>query len=474
MSGTNSNCTERPDAVDASCRLPVLYLFVGGLAWLFAGVGLSLLAAAKLQFPSLLNICEGLTYGRIDSAARIAFTYGFASQMGLGLAFWILARSGNARLPVPGIAFAISLVWNVALTLGVGALFIYGSTGLAGLEIPRQTAPLILAATGLLSVIGIAAFAAGDGCSKSPARAHLLGALIALPVLYLTAQLGLLFLPIRGVTQVITAGWFQQGFLLLWLAPLALASLYFLVPRLTERPTQSAALAPFGFWTWVILAAWTGAIDFVGGPVPAWWVTVSIVANVLLIIPVVIFFINFQGACLFSRKIAVRFAAISMISLFVWGILNAATSLRCAQSILHFTQFGVGLRELFLFGFIAPALFAGVYAVVPRLAEREFPNRIIPTVHWVCTVGGVALMVGAYTVGGYLQGRHLAVAGVPITAVNASLRPWLALHAAGFALFGFAQVALVANSAWLLFECVKPLKEPVISLFTGTQAASGK
>ncbi len=476
MSGSNSNCTGQTCAGDASSRLPVLYLFAGGIAWLFAGIALSLAAAAKLQFPALLTVCEGLTYGRLVAAAGPAFTLGFALQTGFGLALWLLARTGQSRVAVPGIAFVVSLVLNASLTLGIGAILLLGPTGIPGLEIPRQAAPLILAAVGLLSLIGIATYASAEAGCGSPARAHLLAALVTIPVLYLTAQLGLLFLPIRGVSQSITAGWFQQGFLYLGLAPIALAALYYLVPLLTERPARSTALAPIAFWSWTIFAAWTGAVDWVGGPIPAWWLTVGIAANVLLVIPTTLFFINFQGACLFSRKVPVRFAAVSTISLFVWGGLNAIFSPRCAQSLVHFTEFNVGLHELFLFGFLAPALFTGIYAAVPKLAGREFPCRITPQVHWFFTAAGVALMVGSNLAGGYLQGRHLAVAGVPLVAVDHSLRPWLLIHAAGLACFGFAQVALVANSAWLLFECVKPLKDPVISLFATTPAstASGK
>ena len=472
MSGPNSNCTGQTCAGDASCRLPVLYLFAGGIAWLLGGIALSLAAAAKLQFPALLTVCEGLTYGRLVAAASTAFTLGFAFQTAFGLALWLLSRTGQTRVAVPGIAFVISLVLNAALTLGVGAILFLGPTGIPGLEIPRQVAPLVLVGVGLLSLIGIATHASAEAGFGSAARAHLLAALVTLPVLYTTAQLGLLFLPIRGVSQSITAGWFQQGFLYLGLAPIALAALYYLIPLITERPVPSPALAPIAFWSWTILAAWTGAVDWVGGPIPAWWLTVGIVANVLLVIPTTLFFLNLQGASLFSRNLAVRFAAVSTISLFAWGGLNAIFSPRCAQSLVHFTEFNVGLRELFFFGFLAPALFAGIYAAVPKLAGREFPCRLSPQVHWFFTASGVALMVGANLAGGFLQGRHLAVAGIPLVAVDHSLRPWLLIHAAGLGLFGFAQIALVANSAWLLFECIKPLKDPVLSLFATTPAST--
>ncbi len=468
MSGSQSNLSDRPDAVDASCRLPVLYLLAGGLAWLFAGLGLALVAAVKLKWPGFLSQCEVLTYGRLEAASRTALVFGFASQMGLGLAFWILARTGNTRLPVSGIAFVIATVWNAGLTVGIGYLLLQGSSGVTWLEIPRQISPVILAATGLLSLVGIAAFAARDGSRSEPAQWHLLGALIAFPLLYLTAQLALLFFPVRGIAQSVTHGWFSQGLFLLWLAPLALAVLYHFIPVVSERPTASARFAPLAFWTWWILAGWTGAAEWIGGPVPAWWVTVSIAAGVLLLIPIVLTLLNLQGACLFSRSVVLRFAAVSIISFALWGVLTAVTSLRCAQSVLHFTQFGVGLKELFLFGFVAPALFAGVYSVVPRLAGREFPCRISPQAHWIFTTGGIAVMTLAFLVGGWIQGWQLASPEIPFGVVSARLHPWLLVHAFGLALFGFGQMALAANAAWLLFECVKPLKDPVIALFSTT------
>jgi cytochrome c oxidase cbb3-type subunit 1 len=173
--------------------------------------------------------------------------------------------------------------------------------------------------------------------------------------------------------------------------------------------------------------------------------------------------------------VALRFAAISIISFAFWGILNALTSLRCAQSVLHFTQFGVGMKELFLLGFVASALFAGVYSVVPRLAGREFPCCISPQAHWLFTTGGIAMMTLAFLVGGWIQGWQLASPSVPFAFVTARLHPWLLLHAAGLAVFTFGQLALAANAAWLLFECVKPLKDPVVALFSETAApAAGK
>ena len=37
--------------IDASCRVPVLFFFISGLAWLLAGTVLALVASIKLHTP---------------------------------------------------------------------------------------------------------------------------------------------------------------------------------------------------------------------------------------------------------------------------------------------------------------------------------------------------------------------------------------------------------------------------------------
>ncbi len=143
--------------------------------------------------------------------------------------------------------------------------------------------------------------------------------------------------------------------------------------------------------------------------------------------------------------------------------------------MLHFTQFNVALRELFFFGFVGPAFFAAVYTIVPKLAGREFPCRLTPKAHFGLTVVGVGLLLLASGVGGWKQGWLLNDPKADFAAVSASLKPWLCLHTLGLGIFAFGQLALVANCAWLIFECVKPLREPALALFTETQpAAAGK
>ena len=465
--------TEVPAYVSA--RVPVLYLFGSALMWLLAGLALSLLASAKLHLPGLLAGCEWVTYGRVEAAANTSLLYGFAAQLGIGTALWLLTKTGATRLAGAGVAVIAVIFWNLVLTLGVVGILVLGSNGLPGLELPKQLAPTLGLATGVLSLLGFATFAKRQPGISSPAQWYVAAALLAFPLLYVTAQVTLLFFPARGVVQAITAGWFGQGVLFLWLAPLALAALYHFIPQTTGGSLRSPALAPLGFWSWLIFASWTGASGLVGGPLPAWVITVSVAASVLLLIPVALISVNLCIGGPAKCTTPKYFALLALAAFALGGFAFALTAPRCAQAVLHFTQFNVALRELFLFGFVGPALFAAFYAIVPQLAGRDFPCRLTPKAHFAFTVLGLGLLLLASGVGGWKQGWLLADPKTDFAAVSAGLKPWLCLHTLALAIYAFGQLAVVANSLWLIFECVKPLRQPVLALFTETRpAVAGK
>src|SRR5580698_8392987 len=84
--------------IDASCRLPLLFLFVSAAVWLLIGSVLAMVATLKFHAPNLLADCPFTTYGRVHPAHLNAFIYGFAVQAGLGVLLWIIAHLGRTRL----------------------------------------------------------------------------------------------------------------------------------------------------------------------------------------------------------------------------------------------------------------------------------------------------------------------------------------------------------------------------------------
>src|SRR5258708_6364974 len=123
--------------IDASCRAPVLLLFVSAVLWLLVGSVLGMIATLKFHNPNILANSAWLTYGRVHPAHLNAFVYGFAGQAGLGVLLWMISHLGRTRLAfVPGIIMG-ALIWNLGVTAGVLGILYGESTGFEWLEMPR-------------------------------------------------------------------------------------------------------------------------------------------------------------------------------------------------------------------------------------------------------------------------------------------------------------------------------------------------
>lgn len=463
----SANPTAALESHEQSTRTPVVYLLGSGLVWLLVGLALSVLASLKLHAPECLPFAWA-SLGRLQAAASNVLILGAASQTGLGIGLWLLAHLGRTELASWGTAVIGTVVWNLALTAGVPALLLGGSTGIPGLELPGSLAVVLLVGYLLVAGNGVAAVITCRRGSYAPAQWFVLGAILWFAWLYTTALVTTVFFPGRGVLNALSAGWFAQGVSWLWLAPLALASLYHFIPELTGRPLRSPELAPVAFWTLAAFGGWTAASGLVGGPLPAWVVSVGVAAAVLMIIPVLLASVNLHvGANCGSNP--VRLAKLSAWALTVGGIAQAVTSLRCANAVLHFTQFEVAVNELLKFGFVTGAFFAAAYVLIPRLLGRRFPNGLLANVHVGLTTLGLAILVVAYAVGGWKQGWALADTRIDLVSINAALKPWLRLHTAGLAVFFLGQLAFAANVVLLIVSFALPAGRTLLAEFaTGT------
>lgn len=455
----------RGDDSEVQSSGPILYLFGSGLLWLLAGLLLSLAAAIKLQSPSLGAEFSFLSLGRLQGAANVSLVYGFAAQMGMALTLWLLTRLGERPLPVGGLAVIAVASWNVALTFGVPGILLGQGVSHRWLELPKEVVPLLFLSYLTLAVLGSLLFFGRKQARFSPAQAYLLAALFWFPWAFATAEVTLVYLPVRGVLQSIIAGWYGQSLVLGWLTPIALGGLYALLPELSDRTSRHSTYAAVGFWTWFILLGWTAGSTLIGGPVPAWIPTLAVASGVLMIIPTVLISLSLHSApplrVLLSSP-PLLLSMVSGISFTIAGVLTALTSFRCAREILQYTEFFTGLQRLTFFGFFGLALFAGVYVAAPRLLGRKLPFPILTFLHVTGSVFGVGIIVVPLLIGGWLQGWELN-SNTPVVAVVQNLKPWLGLHAFGLLVFLGSQLAFLANLLGAVVYFLLPFAKPVLA-----------
>ena len=135
----NSVC---PNAIDASCRVPLLALFGGAALWLVLGLALGIVAMLSFHQPDMFADCPHLTYGHAQAAANDLLLYGFVIPAALGVILWIFARLSQAPLALPIVPVVAANLWHVGILVGTISILLGFSTGHPWLEYPRGASVL--------------------------------------------------------------------------------------------------------------------------------------------------------------------------------------------------------------------------------------------------------------------------------------------------------------------------------------------
>lgn len=442
-------------AIEPAARGPLLFLLGSGLVWLLVSGLLALITSIQLTTPRFLADYSFLTYGRLDAMRETAFVYGWAANAGLAITLWVMARLGRTQLRALHWAFTGAAFWNLGLTIGLIGLATGDLTSFSLFQLPRYVQPLMVFCYAALAISGVLAWSGRRNDEAFAAQWYGLAALVLYPWLSSAAQVVLQWEPPRGVVQNIAASWYAQGAWALWLAPLALGAAYYVVPRLSGRTLPGYEFAPLGFWVLIFAGAWTGGRHLVGGPVPAWVVTIAVVAAVVLLIHYAIVAMNLRPV-FGVRGTAAGFIRFGLVAYVLAGILDAVTAFRSVALETHFTFVTVAVQQLALYGGVSMIFFGAVYFLVPRLTGTPWSSALLTAGHRWLVMLGVVVLVGALAVAGWMQGADLLRPDIGFAAILARLK--LPLH-----LVTAAQLVLLAANLLLWLNFLRTITSSVIS-----------
>src|SRR6266576_5712667 len=217
-SGTLESAAVAPvSEINASCRLPLLVLFVSAAVWLVIGSIFALIASIKFHSPGLLADYPWLTYGRIRPAYLNCVLYGFCLQAGIGLTLWMFAWIGQTRIVQSWLVVAGAKLWNLGVTIGILGILLGDSTGFENLEMPRYAALILFLAYVMIGVWAAITLHHRNERRLLPSQWFLLAALFWFPWIYSTGNLLLITFPVRGVAQAVVAWWCSNNLLTVWL-----------------------------------------------------------------------------------------------------------------------------------------------------------------------------------------------------------------------------------------------------------------
>jgi cytochrome c oxidase cbb3-type subunit 1 len=454
-----TNAAPEISEIDAHARFPLSLLLASALLWLVVSGALALLSYAQTLNPGFLADCSVFTYGRTRAMQETALIYGWVANAGFVIALWTLGRLGGTPLRSLNWAVVGTLFWNVGVTLGLVGIAMGNGSSVEMLHLPAYVQPLLLVSFGAIAVPGVLAWTGRQRRTTFAAQWYAVAALFLFPWLFSAAQVMVVWFPVRGTLQAVAAGWFVQGAWTLWIAPLALAAAYYLVPKITGRVIPSYDFASLSFWTLLVVGGWTGGRHLIGGPVPAWMATIAIVSCGLLVFHYVVTAINLRGA-FGHRSISLKFVAVGLVAYVVGGFADAVTAMRSVAAVTQFTWVSHAQTQLALAGAFSMIAFGAIYFLVPRVLNQPWPSAAMVRGHFAAALLGTLGLVAGLTVAGLVQGRDLANATVTFADIAAHVRPWLLLAMA-------AQALLLLGNVVLTFHFVRiVLTKPAVAADT--------
>ncbi len=449
--------------IDRSMRWPLLLLLLSAIVWLLTATVFALLASVKSTHPGFLAWCEWLTYGHVWAAYLNSMIYGWGGNAIFGVGLWILARLCRRPVPQAGMLLIGAIFWNIAVTIGVGGIIIGDMTSIEWLEMPNYAVPLLAFSSIIMGIWGTLVVRYGRPGPVFISQLYMLGALFWFPWIYVTSQIFLIYDPARGVVQAMANWWYMHNLLGLWLIPAGLGAAYYLIPKILGRPIHSYYLASLGFWSLALIVGWGGMRHLAGGPMPAWFVTVGIVASMAMALPVAIAAINHHLTVSgrweqVAASPVLRFVVFGTISYTLASLIGFAMSLRSVSEVSQFTLMLQGQTHHMIYAFFTMTMFGAIYYMMPRLLNCPWPSAKLIQCHFWCSAAGITLMLVALYAGGWIQGSQMNMAtldnyGNPVhldfLQIAQNTMPWLHARTVSIFLLAVGHLALAAHILWM-------------------------
>lgn len=395
--------------LDQSARGPILYFLLSSVGWLLLGSFLGLAVSIKLHHPDFLGSQDYLTFGKLRTLHLNIIAYGWLSFAGLGLSLWLVPRMMRVPLQNGGLLTVAGHLWNVCVALGCLGILNGYSDGLEWLEFWWPVDIGLALAGALVAIPLFRTVLRSQEEHLYVTMWYTLAAFVWFPVLFVIANTHFLH---TGVQQAIVNWWFAHNVLGLWVTPLGLGMIYYLLPKITGHPISSYQLSLFGFWGLALFYSQVGVHHLIGSAVPTWIANLSIVMSVGMAIPVITVAINhhvsaFRHLGVLKHSVVLRFIVFGAVMYTISSLQGALHALRTFNYVTHFTHWTVSHAHLGLYGFTTMVFFGGMIFALPRLLGHNWKRPGLVNLHFWLAATGVLIYTITLGIGGILQGLEL-------------------------------------------------------------------
>ncbi len=383
----------------------------------------------SLQFflPDLMGNWLPLGWGRLRYAHTQGIMLGWLGNA--FLAFLYHAVPILTGKPVTSHKLGVWLfgIWNFAVMLPGWILV------LAGISQPLEWAefPLVVDAVVIVAFLMAAAqflppFFRSGLENLYVSSWYIIGGLVFTLLSYPMGNIVPEFVP--GAAGAAFSGLWIHDAVGLFVTPLALAILYFVIPASTGRPIYSHFLSMLGFWGLFFLYPLNGTHHYIFSVIPMEAQMTAIAASALLGVIVVIVVSNLmlsqRGAGWFPRDPGLRFASMAVVFYLVVSVQGALQAQMSLNQAVHFTDWVIGHSHLAMLGFATFAGIAGIVHAWQRIPSAHYNAKAIDWAYGLLVVG-ITIMVVDLTIAGVIQGQLWQSNAPWLESIQASRPYWV-------------------------------------------------
>ncbi len=379
---------QRPN-IDPALSTLILWYLGCATFWLLFGTTIGEYLGIKFVAPDADHV-SWLSFGRLRPVHTNAVFWGWASLGMLGLGHYVVPIVSNTRLAHIKYGWYALILINAAVILGTLCLMAGINNG--GGEYREYIWPVMLlfAAGIVLTLVNfLQTIARRTTREIYIANWYIVAAIIFAIVISIVA-----YVPYwqHGLGETIIQGYYMHQGVGMWFMLFTLGIVYYFLPQQLNKPIYSYSLGILAFWTQILFYTLIGTHHFVFSSIPWWLQTVAIVGSAGMIIPVVAgttnFILTFKGAWYkISDSYTLPFFLIGILFYFTGSTQGTAEAFRSTNLIWHFTDFTVAHSHLTMYGIICFFLWAGIYAILPRLTGREAPQITVGAHFWLALIG---------------------------------------------------------------------------------------
>jgi cbb3-type cytochrome oxidase subunit 1 len=394
---------------------------------LFVSLLFGLVAAMELALPESAGNAAWLTWGRLRYDHTQGIMLGWLGNAFFAFLYHAVPVLTGRRVTSPQLGNWLFGLWNFAIVLPGWILVLAGfSQPLEWAEFPLVIDAFVVVALLLAAIQFLPPFFATGMEDLYVSSWYIIGGLVFTLLAYPMGN----FVPelVPGARGAAFSGLWIHDAVGLFVTPLALAIVYFVIPATTGRPIYSHFLSMLGFWLLFFLYPLNGTHHYVFSVIPMSAQLGAIAASTLLGLDVILVVANLvlsaRGTGWFRRDPGLRFV---MTATWLYLIVSIQGSLQAQMEInqsVHFSDWVVGHSHLAMLGFASFAAIGGIIHAWQRTPGACCSPALLNWGYWLL-LAGVLTMVADLTIAGLVE-ASVWKSGAPwIDSVRAARPYWV-------------------------------------------------